>query len=72
MTITRRQPVAHYFTDQALDEMEAQLDDTVPFYVPALLSEIRRLRKALFQAAMVSLEGYTPKEPKKERTHAAR
>jgi len=33
-----------------LDEIEAQLDDTVPLYVPRLIAEIRQLRRALEQA----------------------
>lgn len=28
-----------------LDEIEAQLDSTVPYYVPSLIAEIRRLRR---------------------------
>jgi hypothetical protein len=28
-----------------LDEIEAQLDASVPYYVPSLIAEIRRLRK---------------------------
>ena len=33
-------------TSDWLDEIEAQLDSTVPFYVPRLIAEIRRLHKA--------------------------
>jgi len=31
-------------TDRDLDELEAQLDDTVPYYVPALIRALRETR----------------------------
>ena len=31
-------------THDWLDEIEAQIDGTVPYYVPRLIAEIRRLR----------------------------
>jgi hypothetical protein len=34
-------------TPDWLDEIEAQIDETVPYYVPRLIAEIRRLRNAL-------------------------
>jgi len=32
-------------TDRDLDEIEAQMDDTVPVYVPTLIDELRRARR---------------------------
>lgn len=38
------QPESSALTDQDLDEIEMQLDATVPFYVSGLIVEIRMLR----------------------------
>ena len=34
-------------TDRDLSEIEAQMDDTVPVYVPTLIRELRAAREAL-------------------------
>lgn len=37
-----------------LDEIEAQIDSTVPYYVPRLVAEVRRLRAALMKARQIA------------------
>ena len=39
--------LAATLTDRDLDEIEAQMDSTVPIYVPTLIRELRETRKAL-------------------------
>lgn len=34
-----------------VDEIEAQIDSTCPYYLPMLIAEIRRLRKLVIQRA---------------------
>jgi len=34
-------------SDRDLNEIEAQMDDTVPIYVPTLIRELRAARQAL-------------------------
>lgn len=34
-------------TDRDLDEIEAQMDDTVPIYVPTLIRELREARQVV-------------------------
>ena len=47
-----------------LDEIESQLDSTVPYYVPRLIAELRQLRALLRERAE------PPQEPKCQHGHA--
>lgn len=47
LRLDRHARSVEYFTDQGLDELEAQIDPDTTYYVPALIAEIRRLRALL-------------------------